>query len=237
MFPSMLDHVPCTAERLGIAEVRRQKSSGGLYLCMVASNYLYIQICSRPSFSLANVVPLGFSLAEPSVRACAFAFLPHLLGEAQDRAQFSCVPSLNTAATPDCLHASFARGMSAPLCRLQLELVPEGLASSQLRKCYTSDQGTILLGRGGRHSSTAQLANSGSFRDLETERTAVMSSQHAQVTWGQQDTYAFLTDKGSTNGTYLSKYGDSEPPLKLRAGVSYRVSTLVAPLSSCHTVH
>lgn len=91
-------------------------------------------------------------------------------------------------------------------------------------KKYTSDQGTIVLGRGSRHDGTVSEPSSGRFRDFHGNRTAVMSSKHATITW-QSHEFCFLTDTGSTNGTYILRHGD-QISVRARVGVSYRVSSV-----------
>lgn len=93
-------------------------------------------------------------------------------------------------------------------------------------KHFNSRQGTIDLGRGHKNSEECRDPSQGRFR---LEGSAVMSSKQAVLTW-EDHSYAFITDTDSTNGTFITR--DGEEQLKLKAGVSYRVSHLFGVLST-----
>ncbi|KPV78276.1 uncharacterized protein RHOBADRAFT_50762 [Rhodotorula graminis WP1] len=75
--------------------------------------------------------------------------------------------------------------------------------------------GRLILGRGAKSDSSALDPASPKFR---TSATKVMSSTHAQLHW--ENEYAFLTDLGATNGTFLVRDGDQQ---KLKPDVPYRL--------------
>jgi hypothetical protein len=87
-------------------------------------------------------------------------------------------------------------------------------------KHFNSKQGTIDLGRGHKNAEDCRDPSQGRFR---LEGSAVMSSKQAVLTW-EEGSYAFITDTDSTNGTFITR--DGEDRLKLKPGVSYRVSRL-----------
>ncbi|GAA5903216.1 hypothetical protein JCM8208_002240 [Rhodotorula glutinis] len=81
-------------------------------------------------------------------------------------------------------------------------------------KQFDSDTaGPLVLGRGSKSDSSALDPASPKFR---TSATKVMSSTHAQLHW--EGEYAFLTDLGATNGTFLERDGDQQ---KLKPDVPY----------------
>lgn len=124
-------------------------------------------------------------------------------------------------------------GQRFPSRVLELQLIhDEDDDDIGVNKTYISTQGTIQLGRGSRRDSTNSEFDSGRFRDFCGDRTAVMSSKHANITWQDHD-FCFLTDVGSTNGTYILRRGE-QSPVRARTGVSYRVSHVPVELD-CHT--
>lgn len=90
-------------------------------------------------------------------------------------------------------------------------------------KQFDSDTaGPLVLGRGSKSDSSALDPASPKFR---TSATKVMSSTHAQLHW--EGEYAFLTDLGATNGTFLERDGDQQ---KLKPDVPYCVRPASFPL-------
>ncbi|GAA5838408.1 hypothetical protein JCM9279_003234 [Rhodotorula babjevae] len=75
--------------------------------------------------------------------------------------------------------------------------------------------GPLILGRGSKSDASALDPASPKFR---TSATKVMSSMHAKLHW--EGEYAFLTDLGATNGTFLVRDGDQQ---KLKPDVPYRL--------------
>lgn len=102
-------------------------------------------------------------------------------------------------------------------------------SSEPLRKVFSSTQGMIQLGRGGRGSAESKQVSSGLFRS-KNESTRVMSKQHAQLHFDKDpdshEDRAFILDSKSTNGTYQNK--------KL---LIPHVQYLVCPASLSHCFH
>ncbi|ORY75697.1 SMAD/FHA domain-containing protein [Leucosporidium creatinivorum] len=84
-------------------------------------------------------------------------------------------------------------------------------------KHFNSKDGPIDLGRGHKNSEDCRDLTKGRFR---LEGSAVMSSKQAVLTW-EDDSYAFLTDAESTNGTFIKREGEEQ--VRLKPGVSYRL--------------
>lgn len=83
-------------------------------------------------------------------------------------------------------------------------------------KELSSSASSVVIGRASKNDPAAHDPTSGKMR---TERTKVMSSSHARVTWkGEQ---AFIEDTNSTNGVWVRR--NDEDPHRLKSGVEYIV--------------
>ena len=77
-------------------------------------------------------------------------------------------------------------------------------SSAPLRKLYSSTQGAITIGRGGRGSQESKRLDSGLFRSKgDSDATRVMSKRHAQLDF--HNAQVFISDLNSTNGTFHNK--------------------------------
>jgi len=103
-----------------------------------------------------------------------------------------------------------------------LALYDTSTTPSTLVKEWNSEQSSLSIGRG--KESEAKDLSTGSFR---SDKTKVMSAQHAKLVW-INDQFT-LVDTESTNGTYINR-GEGEGTVRLAHNVPYVVSHL-HPLS------
>ncbi|GAA5980994.1 hypothetical protein JCM10908_003944 [Rhodotorula pacifica] len=101
-----------------------------------------------------------------------------------------------------------------------LILAVPGSAPGVILKQYARSQGDLSLGRAAKSDSSAAALDTPRFR---SERTRVMSSKHAKITWSG-DTPTII-DVGSTNGVRIRQCVDPTSLYECKPGVAYRINS------------